>query len=366
MIKILIITDSLAHNGTETFIMNEYRCLDNSKFHVDFLLNKDVNTDYSREVKRTKSKIFYIPPRKSNPIKYYMTLNNFFSKYKNDYQAIHYCCGSLSSIAPVYYAFKYQIPVRIIHAHSSSCKGLHNKMLHYSLRGFGNNLATCHLACSDSAASFFSLKRKYRVINNGIDVSTYSFDEYKRKRIRKILDIDSNTIVIGHVGRFEEVKNHSFLVNIFIEFVKIRPNSKLLLVGQGKLLDEIKRMVSDLGLSDKVIFLGQRSYVADIMQVMDIFIMPSLFEGLPFVLVEAQASGLPCIISDVIDKQVDLTGNIIYGSLVDAPCVWADKIEKVMSYYLRTKTDEKIKKAGFSIQETTRLIENIYCGANSE
>lgn len=360
MINILFVTESLAHNGTETFIMNVYRCLNPTKFHVDFLLYKDVKSDYSEEVKNKGSVLYFVPSRKKAPIKSYKSLNLFFKEHQGFYKVVHFCCGSLTSIAPIVYAHKYNVPVRIIHSHNSNCTGIHNKVFHRLLKSIANGIATNHLACSDKAASFFKSKDvNYYVIKNGINLEEYDFNFIKRGKTRKELGLNNN-FVIGHVGRFTAVKNHSFIIDIFKECVNLNENMRLLLIGDGELENDIRRKVNQLNISDKVIFMGKRIDVADLLRAMDCFLMPSLFEGFPFVLVEAQASALPCIVSDVIDKKVDLTGAVHFMSLENSSQKWAKSIMSICEGYHRSSQIEQLRYAGYDIVETTKILEEIY------
>lgn len=360
MHKILFVTGTLAHNGTETFIMNVYRHMNLNLFEPQFLLGGQVKSDYSYEVSRKGSKVYYLPSRREKPLMAYVALNSFFKKHQGEFQAIHYCCGSLTSIAVVVFAYIYKVPVRIIHSHNSSCTGLHNKILHYLLRGLGNQMATHHLACSDKAALFFSNKPIYKVICNGIDINAYSYNVHIRKRIRKKLNISDDCVVLGHIGRFTSVKNQEFVLKIFMEYQKLNPKSKLIFVGKGSLEDRIKEMAVEEKLSGSVFFLGQRNYSNDIMQILDCFVMPSLFEGFPFVLIEAQTAGLPCVISDVIDKKVDLTGNVCFLPLSASALAWAMKIDEIAKNFKRVKTDSLITKSGFSIDSVVKSLEEIY------
>lgn len=361
MIRVLFVTGSLAHNGTETFIMNVYRCINTYEFQVDFLLSDDVDSDYSKEAKARGSKLYYVPSRKRGPIKSYKALDAFFYEHAGEYQAVHYCCGSLTSIAPIVFAYKHHVPVRIIHSHSSGCTGFHNKLLHKLFKGFANKLATHHFACSDNAAFFFQSNGvSYQVIKNGIDVSRFDYNKDKRLLIRNQLGIKANQLVIGHVGRLNVVKNHKFILDVFAECIKQDVNAKLILVGDGELEREIKDKAKALNVIDSILFLGRRNDIGELMSAMDVFMMPSLFEGFPFVLVEAQAAALPCVISDVIDKKVDLTGNVHFLSLDNSPNVWAKLLLEVVSDYQRVSAKDKITKAGYDINDTTKMLEQVY------
>lgn len=359
MTNILYVTSSLAHDGTQTFIMNVYRNLDFNKVHADFLLTNGIETDYSKEVERNGSIIYVVPSRKKNPIKYYSSLISFFSKNKSSYHSIHFCYGSLTSIAVIILAYLYKIPVRILHAHSSSVVGLHNKILHRLNRNIANWLTNYHYACSENAGHFF-FNSSFTIIRNGINVDLFSFNNIIRTKVREDLSIPGDYIVWGHVGRFVELKNHKFILDVFCEYLQVNTKAHLLLIGDGELSDIIKEKAKKLCIDDKVSFLGQRLDVSDLMQAMDCFIMPSVFEGLPFVLVEAQAAGLPCFVSDTIDNGSKITDNVHFLSLNKKPQEWARYISFTMNNYERKKQDEIIKGKGFDIIHTAQKLESIY------
>ena len=196
-------------------------------------------------------------------------------------------------------------------------------------------------------------------MNNAIDTQRFAFDLSTRAGIRKVFGY-ADELVIGHVGRFDAAKNQSFLLDVFSEIVKREPNAKLLLVGDGPLRKQIETKVAALGLSDRVIFTGVRSDVADLMQAMDILVFPSKNEGLPVTLVEAQAAGLPCVISDSIPKDAVITKNLVTTlSLQDSPEKWA---EHVLSRKQEARSDhsEEVKAAGFDIRETAKWLEEFY------
>ncbi|NLV52725.1 MAG: glycosyltransferase family 1 protein [Bacteroidales bacterium] len=360
MTRVLFISQYLNRNGTEAFMMNVFRGIDHSQFQVDFLLYSWNETDYSREVEKMGGRIYRVPSRRQSPFKWYHSLNEFFKKHASEYQAIHFCGNSLTSIAPIWFAYRYHIPVRIVHAHSSSARGLHNRLLHCLKRKIAYQISTHHLACSKLAAQWFFGKEDSVIIRNGIDIERYSYDEKRRKQCRNMLSIGSDEVVIGHVGRFTSEKNHLFIIDVFSEFHKKHGQSKLMLVGIGELQEDMKRKVDEMNLADQVLFMGERSDVNLLMQGMDLFLMPSVFEGLPFVLVEAQAAGLPCLISDVISKDVCITDQIHYRSLKDSTDLWADTIDGIISNSVRHKTDEEMIQSEYSIKTSMDYIQSIY------
>lgn len=361
MKKVLFRVGALYQNGTEAFVMNVFRKLRGKDIHIDFLLNTPAKTPYYDEVIAAGSRVFICPPRKPNPIKSFVSEVKFFKLHSKDYDAVHFCYGSLSDISLIVLAYYYKIPIRILHSHNSSCKFIHSKILHRLFKPIANKMTTHHFACSKKAGDFFASKGyQYIIINNGIDIEKYSFNYKKRKEIRERLPIADDCLLIGHVGRFTEVKNHKFILEIFNEFIKKDPNTQLMLIGVGELENEIENMAKRMGIIDKIHFMGLRTDVGELMQAMDLFLMPSLFEGLPFVLVEAQAAGLPCFISDNIDKGSDITGNVKMLSLSFSAEEWASAIFSYMKDYRRSNQDAKIISNGYDINSTANYLYELY------
>lgn len=360
MKRILFISQYLNRGGTEAFMMSVYRGVDKSRFIVDFLLYSNQETDYSREVKADGNRVYQITCRKKSVIAWHRELNAFFKEHFGEYQVIHFCGNSLTSIAPIFYAYKYGVPIRIIHAHSASALGLHNKILHILKRKYAGSISTHHLACSIKASQWFFGNEKTDIIKNGIDTRLYSYNTTVRTEIRNRLGITEQDVVIGHVGNFRPEKNHSCILDIYSEYHGMNPASKLMLVGTGPLMEDARIKAKSLGMEDCVMFLGERTDVADLMQAMDLFLMPSTFEGLPFVLIEAQCAGLPCVISDVISRDVCITDNVVYRSLQENAGTWAQCIEQTLSNFTRQDTSGTIDKAGYSVKDTIKYLEKIY------
>ena len=362
MKRILFISQYLNRAGTEAFMMNVFRGIDNSRFQVDFLVYNWEQTDYSKEVEAAGNKVWRVPCRRESPIKWYCSLNRFFKEHAQEYSAIHFCGNGLTAIAPIVLAYHYGVPVRISHSHNSSSSGLHNKLFHLLQRGISKRLTTHHFACSTLAAKWFFGNSPAVIIKNGIDVRKFAFDRVKRDEVRQKYGISSTTEVIGHIGRFEAEKNHAFLVDVFADYCRLQPDALLMLVGKGSLMDAVKEKAMQLGISDKVCFMGERSDVADLLQAMDLFLMPSIFEGQPFVLIEAQCAGLPCLVSDVINQDICLTENIKRYSLKQSAKEWANEIARMVASYHRKSEHEAIKQKGYSIAETISYLERVYDG----
>ena len=246
--------------GVESVIMNYYRHLDHSKVQIDFICDEDSTRIPYDEIKKLGGRVFLVPKYQNLP-KYLKALEKLFKE--NQYRIVHSNINTLS-VFPLYAAKKAGVPIRISHSHSTSNpKEWKRNLIKNILRPFSKRYATDYFACSELAGRYlFGNKAfdhgKVKIIHNAIDIEKFKFDEVTRKKLRKGFGIKDSTIVIGHVGRFVQQKNHTFLVDVFNEYYKKNPDSKLLLVGSGPLEDEIKKKVERLGLKDSVLFLGQR------------------------------------------------------------------------------------------------------------
>lgn len=366
MIRVLQILPGLNRGGMETFIMNIYREIDRTKIQFDFLINCH-DGDYVQEIKSLGGEVFYIPPRREGYENYLQNLNKFFRQNASKYNAIHYHESSLSSLEPLYFATRYGIKTRIMHSHNSKISG--NK-LHYLTHALGKlsirKLATNYLGCSDKAIKWMyggsGILRKAELIKNGINTADFKFNLEKREYIRTLLNLQ-NKKVIGHVGRFMKVKNHEFLLHILKSLLMLDSSYHLVLVGTGELESSVKSLAVTLGIAEHISFLGVRSDINIIMQGLDAFVMPSLYEGLPVVLVEAQTSGLPVICSDAISSMSKLTDNYYSLSLNDTYEKWASTINQaIMNTDIsdREKSIRNIVSAGFDIKNTTSRLFSLY------
>lgn len=253
----------------------------------------------------------------------------------------------------------------ILHSHSAGVDGNGRSVklaLHRACRRWLKLIGTDFLSCSDLASDWMFpniSKKDIKLIKNGIDVERFAFDQSRRSAIREQLGLQDN-VVIGHIGRFTYQKNHSYLIDIFARIQKEIPTATLLLIGEGELQDDIRAKVSQLGLSDNVIFHGVCDNVEDLLLAMDAFVLPSHFEGLPIVGVEAQASGLPCLFADTISRETKLTDNAEFLPIGDENIdLWVNAIKSCLSRP-REMTSEEIAQAGFSIRDTAETLCDIY------
>ena len=297
--------------GVESVIMNYYRHLDHSKVQFDFICDEDSTRIPYDEIKKLGGRVFLVPKYQNLP-KYLKTLEKLFKE--NQYRIVHSNINTLS-VFPLYAAKKAGVPIRISHSHSTSNpKEWRRNLIKNILRPFSKRYATDFFTCSEVAGRYLFGNKAFnqgevKIIHNAIDVDKFKFDEVARKKLRQEFGIKDSTVVIGHVGRFVQQKNHTFLVDVFKEYHEKNPDSKLLLVGSGPLEDEIKKRVEKLGLKDSVLFLGQRDDINKLYSVMDVFCLPSLYEGLPVVGVEAQAAGLPTIFSNGVSSEAIISKN---------------------------------------------------------
>lgn len=354
-IRILHIVTYMGRGGLETMIMNYYRNIDRSKVQFDFLTHRQERWDYDDEIEKLGGKIYRLPRLNPFSPSYLKALDGFFKEHK-EYKIVHCHQDCLSGI-PLKYAKKNGVPFTIAHSHNAN----QDKNLKYLVKLIAKkNICkySDHLfACGKEAGEWMFKTSDFEILNNAIDTKRYIYNEEKSLEMKEKLGV-TDKFVIGHVGRFRFQKNHSFIIDIFKEVCKKEPNSTLLLVGDGPLEEEIKKKVDDLGLLDKVKFLGARDDVNDLMQAMDIFILPSLYEGFGIVLIEAQASGLKCVISDSIPTDAIITKKVKRLSLDDDISIW---VEEILSNKSERKEGIKdIEKSKYDITSNAKWLENFY------
>lgn len=360
MIRILHVVFVMGQGGIENFLMNIYRNIDKSKIQFDFLAHgKGV---FDEEIKQLGGKIYYINKFQDvGQFKYVKELDDFLFKHKGEYKIIHSHFGQLSGLI-LERANKFNYPIRIAHSHNNKyVKNIAKKIYKMFLGIKLNKNANIKLACSKQAGEFlYGKKEKFLVINNCIDADKFLYNEEIRKKVRENLNIDENCFLIGNVARFNKQKNHIFLINLFNEFIKIYPNSKLLLIGNGELKGKILNIIIKKRLKDKIIMLENRKDVNELMQAMDFFVLPSIFEGLGIVLIEAQAAGLKCIASsNVIPKESKVTPLLEFYSLKNSPKKWAEEIY-IQKEYKRKNTIKEIRNSGYDIKTSVKDIEKLY------
>jgi glycosyltransferase involved in cell wall biosynthesis len=364
-LRILHVVVNMNRGGAETLLMNIYRNIDRSKIQFDFLTCKEGIFD--REIIQMGGKVHRIPYVSDiGHFHYIKQLDNFFSNHL-EYKIVHSHMDKMSGLV-LRAAKKAGITHRIAHSHSTSSEGgLIAKFYKWYVGKHIFPNATNLLACSNQAAKWLFSKESENsfILKNGIEIERFKFSSRKRVLIREELEVNDESFVIGHVGRFSTPKNHMFLIEIFKEVIKVRSNSKLFLVGEGQLLPEIKSKVSEYHLEDNVKFLGSRSDVDQLLQAFDLFLFPSLYEGLPVTLIEAQGAGLTCLISDSITKEVDMGLDLIeYYPLSDKK-VWIERIKTIgVSKAQRSLSNHVLSRKGYDIKDTSKQLQNFYIGVS--
>ncbi len=361
-IRIAQVVGKWLGGGVEAVVMNYYKHIDRSKIQFDFICDEDSTNIPYEEIEKFGGKVILIPPYQK-VFKYHKTLKKVLKE--GNYKIVHSHINTLS-VFSLFAAKRAGIPIRIAHSHSTTNKKEKKRnLMKQVLRPLSKLFATDYMCCSEYAGRWLFGNKEYDkgnvyLLNNAIDIDAFKYDENIRKQIREELNIKDDTLVIGHVGRFVEQKNHTFLIDIFNEIHKQNDNSILMLVGQGPLKEMIEEKVSKLGLKDYVMFLGQRNDTNKLYQAMDVFVLPSLYEGLPVVGVEAQASGLLCILSDEMTKETKVLGTTKFKSINKPALEWSNDILNNYKEYSRENQNDNITKSGFNIEEEGKKLEEEY------
>ena len=317
---------------------------------------------YVMKIERMAGKVIIIPSY-SKPFKYHKALKRVLKE--GNYKIIHSNINTLS-VFSLFAAKCAGVPIRIAHSHSTTNKKEKKKnLMKQVLRPFSKVFATDYMCCSELAGRWLFGNKEYDkgnvyLLNNAIDLDKFKYNESLRKKKRKELGIKDDALVIGHIGRFVAQKNHDFLIDIFNEIHKKNNNSILLLAGQGPLMEDIKNKVKELNLDDNVKFLGQRNDANELYQAFDVFLLPSLYEGLPVVGVEAQAAGLLCYLSDDMTKETKVLDITKFMSLNNPPKEWADNILDDVKKYKRIDTSKEMTAKNFNIKEEAKKLEEYY------
>lgn len=367
-IRVLQIVGRMDRGGIENFVMNVYRNINRDKVQFDFLCHYGREAAFNDEIRAMGGRIYEMPAIRDEThvyywkiFKYRRALKKFFREH-NEYKIIH---GQMTNTASIYMpiAKKYGVTTRIAHSHNSHGKvgmlGLVTNILKKPVYKYATDL----FACSEAAAKYFYPEDyvkggKVKVVPNSVDVGKFRFDSEMRENMRNELGVQDK-LVIGCVGRFRTEKNQTFLIDVLKEVLVLNSNAVLLFAGDGPLEDEVKQKSEQMGMREKCIFLGMRSDIPNIMQAMDVLAMPSLFEGLPVTGIEAQASGLHCVVSDGVTKEMDALGMVEFVSLDASIEVWVNQLIKAASYE-RTDTFERMKSSGYDIHETAKWLEDFY------
>lgn len=345
--------------GLENLIMNIYRNIERDKVQFDFLVHYSGKYDFDDEITELGGKIYRFPVMEDkNVVRYYFELEKFFKTHP-EYKVIH---GHMPSLGFIYMnaAKRAGVPVRIMHSHNASASNnIKGKVKGIAVK-FAKYPSNYLIACSEKAGKFQYGKSKFKVMHNAIDAKRFSYNSEIREEVRKELGL-KNEVAFLHIGRFTKQKNHIFLISIFEEYLKNNSNAKLFLMGEGELLEEIKNCVKQKKLTDNVVFLGVRNDAWRIYQACDMFLLPSLHEGLPVVGIETQAAGLVSVMSDTITKEVDITGLVHFLPLEFIASEWAVKIAEILkSARERVNTYQQIVEAGYDMCHEVSRIQEMY------
>lgn len=365
-IRVLQVVGKMHRAGLETFIMNMYRNIDRGKIQFDFITHYTERGDYDDEIEKMGGKIFrFSIMEDKNLLKYFRELNIFFKEHK-EYQIIH---GHWATFGLFYMFFAKinGVKFRISHAHNDRTPpGIRGKIVSSLIKPM-KFFSNYYFACSESAIKWlYGVNSKIvkndevKVIKNAIELDKFQFNSSVREKYRKELGVNES-YVIGHIGRLSYQKNQIFLINMFSEIIKVDKSCILWLIGEGEDKERLKKKVNELGLQDYVLFFGNRSDIVELLYAMDVFVFPSNYEALGIVAVEAQAAGLPTIISDKIPKEAQITKLIKSLSLEDPIEKWVDQ---VLQYKLhdRINVHADIRNAGYDVIEEASVLEEFYLG----
>ncbi|WP_117114983.1 glycosyltransferase family 1 protein [Limosilactobacillus reuteri] len=359
-IKVAIVTASLEMTGISSIIMNYASYLDKAKYDLTIIAGDKINKSYEKKCKENKVKLIRLPNKRKETWHYYRSL--YRSLVNSNYDICH-ANGSSSTLGIDLLIAKIAgIKVRIAHSHNTTTE---NIKMHKLLTPLFTRTYTDALACGNKAGEWLFNKKKFTVIPNGFNINKFKFDKKIRKLMRAKLGIQNGIEVIGHIGRFNFQKNHNFILKIFESYLKINPNSILLLIGNGPDFDKVKVKIENSKLKNKIILYGETNNANQMYMAMDKFIFPSRFEGLPVTLLEAQITGLPAVISSVITDEVVLSNNVQFETLESSPEKWArdlwtlpkiDRDEFFNSHLLKFKPYEITS----SVQKLSRVYDEAY------
>ncbi len=362
-IRVLHVLGGLDRGGAETMVMNLYRNIDRRKIQFDFVVNElqpGFKYQYYKEVIELGGSVYFAPKFSvRNLLRYREWWNDFFNEHSK-YTAIH---GHHTAPGFIYLptAKKHGIIV-IAHSHiagrENTAKSFAKRVLRYPLR----YIADYRFACSKLAAKWmYGTEKDVIILNNAIDSEKFRFNAEVRKNLRKELCISREEVLLGNVGRLTTQKNHSFLLEVFASYHFKNPKSKLLLIGDGEDREKIRKEVQKLGVEEYVILTGVRNDIHRLLQAMDLFVFPSLYEGLPVTVVEAQAAGLPCLISDTVTTEVKISDPVIFLPITQGTDIWTNEIEIMQKKnYNREAGADRIKMAKYDIRDTAEWLTDFY------
>lgn len=366
-VRVLHVVVNMNRGGAETLLMNLYRNMDRSVVQFDFLTCKEGVFD--EEIQNLGGRIYRIPYiSESGPLAYRKALERFFKEHSR-YRIVHSHLDKMSGIV-LKSAEKASIPIRIAHSHNTQSEGRFPSRAYKWYAGQLIGAASTHqYACSYAAAKWLFGKKakKAIVLKNGIELENFMFSREAGLKIREELNINQDALVLGHVGRFSPQKNHSFLLDVFTTTLDKLPHAVLILAGDGPLRKNIEEKVKEQKLTDKVKIVGVRDDVDQLMQAFDLFIFPSLHEGLPVTLIEAQGAGLPCIVADTITPEVDMGMGLLHRRSLQEKNGWQEKILEMAEKPPERETGyRKLIENGYDIKKTAETMQTSYLSLGRE
>ena len=364
-LRVLQVIGAMDRGGAETLVMNLYRNIDRSKIQFDFLVNEKRECDFDSEIKELGGKIYYIPRYKIfNYFHYKAECRKFFSNHH--YSIVH---GHIGLPAAIYLNIaKQNGSFTIAHSHRANYPLNPPELAFRICSKSVRSVADYFIACSKQAGidrfgKAIIYSPNYTELKNGIDLNKIRYDQTARAEIRNKLNIPLDAPVFGHVGRLTEVKNHKFLLDVFREILNRKPESILLLCGRGELEKQLNNQAQELGISKSVKFLGVRDDIPEILSAVDVFLFPSLSEGLGLAVVEAQSSGLPCIVSTGVPNSVRIREQTVFLDLSLGANTWASEAVKALDECdasTRNKAFQNAQVAGFDIKDSANWLSKLY------
>lgn len=354
MKRLLCIISGMDAGGAETFLMKLYRAMDRSAYQMDFCVSKKEKGFYDDEIESMGGRILHITPKSEDMKKFRRELGSVVRE--GGYKYVLRVASNGLGFLDLKIAKKAGAEVCSVRSsNSSDGGGLKTQAAHLIGRLLYMRYADVKIAPSDLAGEYsFGKKAVGRgevvFLHNGIDLDTFRYSEEARAEVRRELGIAGGELLIGHIGRFNSQKNHSCLLRVFAELLKQRPESRLLLVGGGELEGDIRAQAESLGVTGRIVFAGIRKDVPRLLSAIDILALPSLYEGMPNTVIEAQAVGVPCVISDTITREANVTGEVEYLSIEEAPSVWAGALLRPRSAD-RGRMHELMLENGYGIKE---------------
>lgn len=357
-ILVIITTAFTATGGLASVMLNYYRSLDKKGLQIDFASTNTITPNLNEEIQKNGSKYYQLPKRK-NIIGYWKAVKCL----SRNYDVVHVHANSSTAVIELSAAKAARVVKRIHHNHTSKTQ---HPVINALLHPFFKYSYTDAIACSQLAGDWLFGKNNYKILRNAINIAKFEYNKDARVLIRNEFGIKEEDFVIGHIGKFMDAKNHEFLIKVFAEYHLKHPNSKLLLVGDGEWRSKVETWVADSGCADSIILAGLRSDIPAIVQAMDVFVFPSIYEGMPLTVLEAQASGLPCLISSNVTSDVNIGQDVKMKDLADGVKDWADSIDSLdyaISREVRCHNNyELITKAGYNIENEANELLKIYNG----